>query len=115
MSKMSKVIAMILIIAAVVFVAGCANKEAPAPANNTTTVNTEETNKSVVTSAENNTSAGMPAETNVSTVTTETNTTDTNITGNITENNTSVTVTHKSTTELNKEKILANANNSTSQ
>jgi inhibitor of cysteine peptidase len=89
MSKMSKVIAMILIIAAVVFVAGCANKEAPAPANNTTTVNTEETNKSVVISEGNNTSAGMPAETPAVVInTTETNTT-VNTTENITTNNTS--------------------------
>jgi len=80
MSKMSKVIAMILIIAAVVFVAGCANKEAPATANETKTVHTEETNKSVDISEGNNTSAETPAVV--------INTTETNKTENITENTT---------------------------
>ena len=61
MSKMLKVIAMLLIIAAVVFVAGCANKEAPAAENNTAPAHAEETDKSAVISEENNTSAGMPA------------------------------------------------------
>lgn len=108
MSKMSKAIAMILIIAAVVFVAGCANKEAPAPANNTTPAPAE-TNKSEVISAENNTSAGMPAETPAVAI----NATETNKTENITENNTSAAAVHKSITEENKEKILANMNNTT--
>ena len=86
MSKMLKAIAMLLVIAAVVFAAGCANK-APATENNTTpAAPAQTTNASAVTPAETNASAVTPAETPVVVI----NTTETNNTGNITENNTSV-------------------------
>ena len=96
MSKMMKVIAILLVIAAVVFVAGCANK-APATENNTTPATTvttaetptvtptevvpaenETTDESEVTPAENvttNESVVSPAE---------------NVTANVTENVTQV-------------------------
>ena len=95
MSKMMKVIAMLLVIAAVVFVAGCANK-APATENNTTpatTVTTAETptvTPTEVVAAENETTNELvtPAEnvtTNESVVSPAEN-----VTANVTENVTQV-------------------------
>lgn len=110
MSKIFKTMALLLVLAAVVFAAGCANK----------TSNTE--NSSVtVTPAETPVSTVTPTETPVSAVTsTEINNSTANSTENITssvtvttpENTTVQTGTHLSTAERNRELIKSRMNSS---
>jgi hypothetical protein len=103
MTKIYKMLAMLLVVAAVVCVAGCANK-APTAANNTTPAAPAEKNGSAVT----------PMETPVVAI----NTTETNTTETITENNTSVVNTenqtgvHLSNAERNRQIIKSHQNNS---
>lgn len=130
MSKISKAIALLLVIAAVVFVAGCANKTtsnvtqgASEQVTSHTPVSSEGVNQSEVT-------ASVPANTSV----TENSVTNVNESaGNVTENNTSPVAnttleqnigqttentpspgTHISTAERNRQIILSRMNNSTS-
>lgn len=125
MSKMSKAIAMILIVAAVVFAAGCANKSSntnnisvqttpatvvtTAETNNTTEVAQTETPATEVTSAEANNNTENITENNTSSVT---SITPEQIITQTTENTTSQTGTHISTAERNREIILSHMNNS---
>jgi hypothetical protein len=131
MSKILKAMALLLILTAVVFAAGCANKTSNT-SNSSAAVTPAETPVSTVTPAETPVSTVTPAETPVSTVTptetpasvvtsTETNNSTANTTENITpsvtvttpENTTVQTGTHLSTAERNRELIKSRMNSST--
>ena len=75
MSKMLKVVAMLLVIAAVVFAAGCSSNKAPAAENKTTPAAPAVTNESAVAPAANTTTEVMPAENNTSAIAPAVNTT----------------------------------------
>ncbi len=91
MKKMLKIMAMLLVIATVIFAAGCADKEAPATEEENTEQVTEETNVSDVGLGEQTGNGDAPNMTeNITENMTENITediTDENITENITDEN----------------------------